>query len=130
MSLLSLIKEEIKNIYLEQLEQFRKNKYIETSKIEDNNHMLLFYVKNQEKFENIVNEEIENFTCKIIIDYIMNNYSDKFNKIISLIVENNIQNSKAKIINDMQKEIENGSVFKELFKEKKKLQNNYFKKKY
>ena len=92
--------------------------------------MLLFYVKNQEKFENNENEEIENFTCKIIIDYIMNNYSDKFNKIISLIVENNIQNSKEKIINDMQKEIENGSVFKELFKEKKKYQNNYFKKKY
>ena len=110
---------------MENLEQFRKNKNIKTSKNEDNNHMLLFYINNQKIFEDIVNKEIENFACKIIIDLIFVNYTSELNKIISLIVKNTIDNSKENIINDMKKEIENGSVFKELFKEKQVLQNNF-----
>ena len=115
--LLKTLKDKIKNIYSEELNNYRRKNYnINLDEIEDSRHQILFCNNISNEIEKFLNNQIENFNAHQLLKYILIEYYQiiKDNAIIN--TNEIIQNLKANIIQEMQNEIEYNPHFNNLFK--------------
>ena len=115
--LLKTLKDKIKNIYSEELNNYRRKKNnINLDEIEDSRHQILFCNNISNEIEKFLNNQIENFNAHQLLKYILIEYYQiiKDNAIIN--TNEIIQNLKANIIQEMQNEIEYNPHFNNLFK--------------
>ena len=119
-NLLKFLKNKIKQFYLSELKNYKKNYKnnikIENEELEDNKHQILYFDNILNIVENFLNEQINNFIIKKINIYIFQEYYQIINEINSNIVNKIIEKNKTEIIKKMKIEIQNNKSFQELFR--------------
>lgn len=125
--LMKEVKENFRNLYLNELQKFKTYKNIKTEEIDDSKNQILYCNNIINEIENTINEEKNNFIIKEIVITIFKKYMDIISVVIKKNVETIIEDAKKEIIFLIQQEIDNNQNFNDIFGFNQRIPlNNYF----